>query len=86
MDHENCHRLLGSLSEYVDGALAQELCTEIERHMEDCEKCRVVVDSLRKTVFLYHAAPPPADVPDEVRERLYLCLDLGEFLEKKSNG
>jgi predicted anti-sigma-YlaC factor YlaD len=83
MEHANCHNLLGSLSDYIDGDLARELCAEIERHLEGCENCRVVVDSLRKTVYLYHTAPPSASVPEDVRERLYLRLELGDFLEKK---
>jgi predicted anti-sigma-YlaC factor YlaD len=82
MNHENCHQLLESLSEYVDGTLGDEICLEIERHMQNCENCRIVVDSLRKTIFLYHATATPPYVPDEVRERLYHRLDLTEFLNK----
>ena len=33
--HENCHHLLGSLSEYVNGDLKDEICQEIERHAAD---------------------------------------------------
>ena len=82
MDHQNCQHLLGSLSEFVDGTLEQELCAEIERHMTDCENCRLVIDSLRKTIYLYQATGGPAAVPDEVRQRLYLRLDLDDFLEQ----
>jgi anti-sigma factor RsiW len=84
MNRENCNHLLSSLSDYVDGDLGQELCHEIERHLADCENCRVVVDTLRKTVYLYHATATPPEVPDDVRERLFLRLNLEEFLEKNS--
>ncbi len=84
MDHENCRYLLDSLSEYVDGDLGQDLCSEIERHLQGCENCRIVVDSLRKTVYLYHATTQPPTVPDDVRQRLYRCLDLDEFIGKSS--
>lgn len=80
MEHEHCRDLLGSLSEYVDGALQQEICAEIERHLQGCENCRVVVDSLRKTVSLYHQTRSPAVMPGDVRDRLYRCLNLDEFL------
>jgi anti-sigma factor RsiW len=79
--HENCRHLLASLSEYVDGSLADELCMELERHLKDCQNCRIVVDTLRKTVYLYHITTEPAQVPADVRERLYHCLDLDEFLQ-----
>jgi len=79
-DHSECRTLLGSLSEYVDGTLAEELCHEIERHMTECQNCRVVVDTLRKTVSLYHTtAADPAQVPGPVRERLFRTLDLEDY-------
>ena len=84
-EHEGCRHLLDSLSPYVDGDLSDELCVELERHLSDCENCQIVVDSLRKTVYLYRVASdePPA-VPEDVRQRLYHCLDLDEFVEKKN--
>ena len=83
MDHQNCRYLLDSLSEYIDGTLGDKLCTEIERHLEGCDNCRIVVDSLRKTVYLYQVTAQPPSVPEDVRQRLFRCLDLGEFLEKQ---
>ena len=81
-DHEDCSYLLSSLSEYVDGTLGELLCEEIERHVSDCEDCRVVIDTLEKTVYLYHATAElePSSVPEDVKERLYKRLDLGDFL------
>ena len=82
MDHESCHHLLGSLSEYVDGSLEEHLCNEIERHLSDCDNCRVVIDSLKKTIYLYHTTRDANPMPDEVRQRLYLRLDLDEFIDQ----
>jgi len=82
IDQETCHSLLDSLSDYVDGALGDELCAEIERHLEDCNDCRIVVDSLRKTIYLYHETTTPPVVPDDVRDRLFRRLDLEEFLQR----
>ena len=79
-NHGQCRSLLGELSDYIDGALEQQFCAEIERHMQGCENCRVVVDSLRKTVSLYQATTPSPDMPEDVRQRLYKCLNLEEFL------
>ena len=79
-EHSKCESLLGSLSEYVDGALSQELCAEIEKHMAECPDCRVVVDTLRKTVTLYQqTAAESADVPAPVRERLFRTLNLEDY-------
>ena len=78
-EHARCKDLLGSLSEYVDGTLGEQLCIEIERHMSECQNCRIVVDTLRKTVLLYQQTAGPANIPSEVRERLFRTLDLEEF-------
>ena len=80
-EHGNCRYLLGSLSEYVDATLEGEICAEIERHLEECENCRVVVDTLRKTVYLVHATQGDPVMPEDVRERLYKRLDLDDFLD-----
>lgn len=79
-DHTNCQQLLKSLSEYLDGMLAADLCLKIERHMSGCENCRIVVDTLRKTIFLYQQENANMDIPEEIRERLFHRLDLDEFL------
>ena len=84
-DHEHtheCRHLLSSLSDYVDGELEEALCREIESHMADCDNCRVVVNTLTKTVELYRAAPSP-DLPTDVRERLYTTLRLDDLLNSK---
>ena len=56
--HGECRELLKDLSDYVDGDLDETLCLEIEHHMAECDNCRVVVDTLRRTVDLYHTLPP----------------------------
>jgi predicted anti-sigma-YlaC factor YlaD len=81
MDHENCQDLLGSLSEYIDGGLGEEICAEIERHLADCENCRIVIDTLKKTVYLYHCAAEDPEVPSGVRNRLLQRLDLNELID-----
>ena len=75
MNHQECRHLLGHLSDYVDGELGQTVCEEIERHLTGCPNCRVVVDTLRKTVMLYqsHSSDP---IPGNVEERLYKVLRL----------
>jgi anti-sigma factor RsiW len=79
-NHE-CRRLLASLSDYVDGLLDDALCREIEAHMAGCDDCRIVVNTLAKTVDLYRADPAP-DLPAEVAQRLYSSLNLDDFLRQ----
>jgi len=83
IDRPTCRSLLGFLSDYVDGELGEELCQEIESHTAECQNCRVVVDTLRKTVSLYHeSAAESADIPDEMRAKLFKTLNLEDFLKR----
>ena len=82
-DPSKCHSLLGSLSEYVDGTLGEELCEEIENHLAECQDCHVVVDTLRKTISLYHeSAAESGEIPQSVRERLYRTLNLEDYIRR----
>ena len=76
----NCKHLLAPLSDYISGEAAESLCAEIEAHMAECEDCRIMVDTLRKTIVLYRTSPRE-EIPDDVRRRLYQVLNLNEFLE-----
>lgn len=79
-NHEECRRLLGSMVDYLDGALDETLCHELEHHMSTCENCRIVVDTLRKTVEIYQMAESqPDEIPEGVRERLFLRLNLQDI-------
>jgi len=79
--HQNCRKLLSSLSDYVDGSLDEALCDEIERHMANCENCQIVINTLQKTVELYQVMAEIPEVPNDVRTRLFRQLNLDEFLE-----
>lgn len=77
---KNCKHLFDSLSEYVDGTLRQAFCDEIERHLADCENCRIVIDTLKKTIYLYHETAGESTIPADVRTRLFQRLNLDEFI------
>lgn len=82
--HTQCKHLLGSLSDYIDGELEEQVCQEIERHLLECNNCRVVIDTLRKTIEVYHQESQSSTIPPGVKERLFFKLDLHEYLEKDS--
>ncbi len=74
--HIECRDLLRSLSDYIDGELDEVLRATIEQHMAECGHCRIVVDTLRKTVLLYHAlSQAPMPLPPDVQERLFRALE-----------
>jgi anti-sigma factor RsiW len=81
VSHENCHDLLDGLSDFIDEEASAELCAQIQRHMAGCKKCRVVVDTLRKTIKFYRLLPEP-ELNDGALERLYKVIDLSGFQRK----
>jgi len=47
---------------------------ELERHLERCEDCRLVVDTTKKTIqFFCNSEPLP--LPNGVRDRLHAALE-----------
>ncbi len=79
---EQCREILSSISDYVDGTLEAELCRELEAHLEGCEDCRVVVDTFRKTVELYHTESQD-ELPADVKQRLYKRLNLEDLVRRQ---
>jgi len=80
-DSHDCYAMLTSISDYVDGELSPELCAALERHLTDCENCRIVVNTLRKTIELYHQTSASESLPGEIRDRLFVRLHLDDFLK-----
>ncbi len=75
-----CREIKDKLSAYLDGELESALCAEIEQHLRGCDNCRVVVDTLNKTILLYRNYGQ-VSVPPEAHERLTRVLHL-ELLKK----
>jgi predicted anti-sigma-YlaC factor YlaD len=84
-DRAACRALLGSLSLYLDGEAEESLCQEIERHMAECEDCRVVIDTLGKTVKLYREHSHVA-MPGDAKRRLFVALDLTDYMKDNSGA
>jgi anti-sigma factor RsiW len=81
-DNSTCKSLLGLLSDYVDGELNEELCREIESHVAECQNCRIVVDTLRKTILLYHqSAEESVEIDEAFRQKLFRTLNLEDYLQ-----
>ena len=70
----DCSRLVSLLSEYLDGRLAPELCSDLERHLSGCPECTAFVGTFRSTVSLLQSLSED-DLPEELRLRLRAFLD-----------
>jgi len=68
-----CKDVIRRLSEFLDRELAPDLARELERHLERCEDCNIVVDTTRKTIEIY-CNTEPLPLPEDVRARLDRAL------------
>lgn len=70
----NCRNVVRELSNYLDEALDQTLKASIEQHLSNCEDCRLVVDTTKKTIQIYCNAEP-LPLPEDTRIRLRQALE-----------
>jgi RNA polymerase sigma-70 factor (ECF subfamily) len=54
-----CPDVLLLFSRHLEGEIGPDLCAEMERHLAACGRCRADCDSLKRTLALCQAAPPP---------------------------
>jgi anti-sigma factor RsiW len=69
-----CRELLADLSAYLDGELEQNICDQIEAHLSQCDDCRLMLDTTRKTLVLYRQTGQ-VDIPAGALDRLWAALD-----------
>ena len=70
----DCKHVWEHISAYIDGEVAEELRSEIDRHLETCEICSAVLDSTRNVVVLV-ADERVFELPTGYSARLHARLD-----------
>jgi len=69
----NCNGVIREISNYIDGELDPPVKQELERHLQDCEECKMVVDQTRLTVEIF-CDSKPVELPTDVKARLHDAL------------
>jgi predicted anti-sigma-YlaC factor YlaD len=69
----NCQTIVIELENYLDEELDPALRAEIEQHLGKCKKCRLIVDTTRKTIQIFCNAEP-APLPEDTHRRLHDAL------------
>lgn len=68
-----CKNLVEELEGYLDGLMTDALRAEIEEHLVKCRKCRLIVNTTKKTIEIYCNAEP-LPLPETTRARLHEAL------------
>ena len=69
----NCNGVIREISNYLDGELELPAKQDLERHLEHCEECNLVVNQTRVTVELF-CDSKPVELPSDVKSRLHDAL------------
>jgi len=69
----NCNGVIHEISNYLDGELELPAKQELERHLEHCEECNLVVNQTRMTVEIF-CDSKPVELPNDVKSRLHDAL------------
>jgi len=65
----SCRDLLAELSNLVDGEVAPDVRAEIEHHLSDCRTCRILYDTMKKTLVVVTEAGS-FELPEALAGRL----------------
>ena len=66
---KKCHDYISNLNDFLDGEIDPALCEEIEKHIGQCENCRIMIDSMRQTVKLCREGREES-LPKELESKL----------------
>ena len=84
----DCNQTQDSIEAYLLGALEQNECEKIEKHLKECSKCKALFDKLAKEFdFLKNISPIEAKGGyaekikiKSIRKRLFPLLSIGVFV------
>lgn len=68
-----CDKRIQEIADYIDGELDSEVCEKLEKHLDECENCRLMVDSMKQTVQLCrdgHCEDLPEDIAEKLNESI----------------
>jgi RNA polymerase sigma-70 factor (ECF subfamily) len=69
-----CPDVLLLFSRHLEDEISGEVCAQMERHLETCERCRATCDSLQQTLALCHTTGRSARVPAPVQAAVKVAL------------
>jgi anti-sigma factor RsiW len=69
----NCDGVIREISDYIDGELVLAVRHELERHLEHCGECQMVIDQTRRTVEIF-CGSELVELPADVKSRLHAAV------------
>lgn len=68
-----CKDFLSELSEYLDESLDSELRSNLQKHVNECPNCWVILDTTQRTIKVYKRGEPQS-IPQDIHNRLMMAV------------
>jgi anti-sigma factor RsiW len=65
----NCNQVIAELANYLDDQIAAEIRRELDVHLAECQTCRALFDSTRKTITIVTESRS-FELPESVSARI----------------
>ena len=69
-----CKQFLQELNDYLDPSTDPAMKCHLEKHVNECPNCFVIVDTTKKTMQIYKGLEPQI-IPENVKARLWKALE-----------
>ncbi|HEV1287360.1 MAG TPA: zf-HC2 domain-containing protein [Bryobacteraceae bacterium] len=69
-----CKQFLQELNDYLDPSTDPAMKCHLEKHVNECPNCFVIVDTTKKTMQIYKGLEPQT-IPENVKARLWKALE-----------
>jgi hypothetical protein len=73
MCSEQCRALVAQMNELLDGDSQDRVTQACHSHLETCERCACLVQTLKKAIELYRCCDPPP-IPADLHARIWWAV------------
>jgi hypothetical protein len=70
------------ICDFMGEDLDAPVCKEVAEHLESCPKCKVYLDTVKKTVTICQETEKEKELPQDIKKRLFKVLNLGDLSTK----
>jgi predicted anti-sigma-YlaC factor YlaD len=67
------------ICDFMGEDLDAPVCKEVAEHLESCPKCKVYLDTVKKTVTICQETEKEKELPQDIKKRLFNVLNLGDL-------
>lgn len=67
------------ICDFMGEDLNTPVCKEVAEHLESCPNCKVYLDTVKKTVTICQETEKEKEIPQDIKNRLFKVLNIGDL-------